>query len=390
MSTINENNIIDIDDSQLLANTPMLLVEQNGQTLAIPLKSHGSSIVPSPSGVSLYRCTEYMPGASMWQITSGLVTLSNGVKLSLVGVYEPRGYGTFTCAKTTATESFIGGEVSMHTVHMSGGGVTDSYIEVTYASARIARSVGNLSNRFDAISFEALDGTLLNTTIELRGDTALLEDRFSGYEIKMTQNDGWTESTSITTDLQPHGYTPKPGNIYSVHTRTLISSRYPEVPPEVIKFYKCDSVSGDTWAGYEWIKTSEPSFNVQGATQDACNGRYTLVRDGDYPTSKVYSNGTYYLCTHVGSDLAHLVWTICDNYIKGASDVTRFYQTTSFEGEYTAPHEAVWHGIEVTQTNAGWVLASSLTFDLVIAGSRPVIGATYSEDTTIAVQSVYS
>lgn len=42
MSTINEKNIIDIDDSQLLANTPMMVVEQNGQTLAIPLMGSGT------------------------------------------------------------------------------------------------------------------------------------------------------------------------------------------------------------------------------------------------------------------------------------------------------------------------------------------------------------
>ena len=37
MSTINENNIKDIDDNTILENTPMVVIEQGGQTLAIPL-----------------------------------------------------------------------------------------------------------------------------------------------------------------------------------------------------------------------------------------------------------------------------------------------------------------------------------------------------------------
>jgi hypothetical protein len=37
MSTINENNIINVDDNAILENTPMVVVEQNGRTLAIPI-----------------------------------------------------------------------------------------------------------------------------------------------------------------------------------------------------------------------------------------------------------------------------------------------------------------------------------------------------------------
>lgn len=44
MSTINQNNIIDVDDSQLLANTPMMVVEQGGSSYAIPLMSKGGGI----------------------------------------------------------------------------------------------------------------------------------------------------------------------------------------------------------------------------------------------------------------------------------------------------------------------------------------------------------
>ena len=44
MSTINQNNIVDVDDSQLLANTPMMVVEQGGQSYAIPLMSKGGGV----------------------------------------------------------------------------------------------------------------------------------------------------------------------------------------------------------------------------------------------------------------------------------------------------------------------------------------------------------
>lgn len=39
--SINENNIKDIDDSTILENTPMVVIEQGGQTIAIPLMGGG-------------------------------------------------------------------------------------------------------------------------------------------------------------------------------------------------------------------------------------------------------------------------------------------------------------------------------------------------------------
>jgi hypothetical protein len=41
MYNINENNIIDVSESKLLANTPMMVIEQNGQTIAVPIMSSG-------------------------------------------------------------------------------------------------------------------------------------------------------------------------------------------------------------------------------------------------------------------------------------------------------------------------------------------------------------
>ena len=41
MSTINENNIIEVDDSTVLENTPMVVIEKNGTTLAIPITGGG-------------------------------------------------------------------------------------------------------------------------------------------------------------------------------------------------------------------------------------------------------------------------------------------------------------------------------------------------------------
>ena len=41
--SINANNITDIDDSTLLANTPMMVVEQGGKTIAVPITAKGGS-----------------------------------------------------------------------------------------------------------------------------------------------------------------------------------------------------------------------------------------------------------------------------------------------------------------------------------------------------------
>lgn len=44
MSTINENNITDVNDSTILENTPMVVIEQNGTTLAIPITGGGRGV----------------------------------------------------------------------------------------------------------------------------------------------------------------------------------------------------------------------------------------------------------------------------------------------------------------------------------------------------------
>lgn len=41
--SINKNNITDIDDSTLLANTPMMVVEQDGKTIAVPIAGRGGA-----------------------------------------------------------------------------------------------------------------------------------------------------------------------------------------------------------------------------------------------------------------------------------------------------------------------------------------------------------
>ena len=45
MSTINQNNILDMADNELLANTPMMVVEQGGKSIAVPLMFKGGAVL---------------------------------------------------------------------------------------------------------------------------------------------------------------------------------------------------------------------------------------------------------------------------------------------------------------------------------------------------------
>ena len=44
MSSINESNIINVDDSAIIANTPMVVIENNGKPIAVPIMSGGADV----------------------------------------------------------------------------------------------------------------------------------------------------------------------------------------------------------------------------------------------------------------------------------------------------------------------------------------------------------
>jgi hypothetical protein len=52
MYNINEKNIIDVSESKLLANTPMMVIEQNGQIIAVPIMGSGGGGGTDVSGVT--------------------------------------------------------------------------------------------------------------------------------------------------------------------------------------------------------------------------------------------------------------------------------------------------------------------------------------------------
>lgn len=110
--SINQNNITDIDDSTVLENTPMIVIEQGGKSIAIPIKSQKSG--GSGSGdTQFYFCTGYDGVVDKIIITAGAIyDEMEGMTFSIVGEYnivDPGAVGTarkWYCAKTTANGEY--------------------------------------------------------------------------------------------------------------------------------------------------------------------------------------------------------------------------------------------------------------------------------------------
>ena len=150
--------------------------------------------------------------------------------------------------------------------------------------------------------------------------------------------------------------------------------------------------TAESWSGYEMIKYNpEYSFIVSGADKLDCNGIYTIAIFDSAPNNIVYSNGTYFLCTHVGIDLQHDRWTICDNPAKGAGNVNYFYTTDSFRStEKISPTQAVWrNNIKLSPPPAGWIRSDILKENMPVYFQKPKVGEIYSADTSIRVRKMY-
>lgn len=110
--SINQNNITDIDESTVLENTPMIVIEQGGKSIAIPIKSQKSG---SDGGgeTQFYLCTGYDGVVDKIIITAGAIyDEMEGITFSIVGEYnivDPGAVGTarkWYCAKTTANGEY--------------------------------------------------------------------------------------------------------------------------------------------------------------------------------------------------------------------------------------------------------------------------------------------
>lgn len=109
--SINQNNIADIDDSTVLENTPMIVIEQGGKSIAIPIKSQKSG---SGGGgeTQFYVCTGYDGVVEKIIVTAGTINDEMEEPVSLVGEYtivDPTAVGTerrWYCPQTTANGDY--------------------------------------------------------------------------------------------------------------------------------------------------------------------------------------------------------------------------------------------------------------------------------------------
>lgn len=127
MSTINQNNILDVADNELLANTPMIVIEQGGKTIAIPIKTQKSGGSNGGGETQFYICTGYDGVVEKIIVTSGLATDDVGEPYSLIGEYtivDPAAVGTdrrWYCPATTASEEYNSTAITLGCAEFESG-----------------------------------------------------------------------------------------------------------------------------------------------------------------------------------------------------------------------------------------------------------------------------
>ena len=346
----------------------------------------------SSSKLEFYRCSEYIPAASVIFITDGLVTLPDGRKISLIGNYTKVSDFDWICAATVADNDYQSAEIIIEQMigELDIGGYQNK-LSINLESLPIAYFIASDAST-ENILFKGYNDIVIDREIVSSVNTKSFISCFSGYQITLTATDLWTESETLTTGLIPTGYIPIPGKIYSAKTRTMIASRYPELPEETIKFYRCQAVdsSTGTWSGYEMLNNfTDHIFEVSGADNADCNGIYTIFRYGYSRTDKVYTNGKYYLRTlYIFGDYS---WAIT-SAPPGTYDYEKFYSTQSFSFDTTPlPSEATWdnEALQVSLLPYGWVRTDNLVENLPINGYTPQVGKIYSVNSTLKLEAAY-
>ena len=361
------------------------------QEMTDAVKSISSS---SSSQLNFYRCAEYHPASSVFYITEGVTTLADGRKISLIGEYIAKSSWEWICPATTAKGDYISAEITLEISPFTstGGGGSGYNLRLLHESKEIA-SATVYSIIIENITFSSVNSAVFDEDILLAGDSGYFNNCFSGYKITLNEGDQWKESSDLSLIGSVSGYIPEPGKIYSQNTYTIISSRYPNIPDELIKFYECSSVNTNdgTWSGYEMMNNlTEYIFEVRGAENADCNGIYYCVELASLPLYKAYSNGKYYIASRMqGSD--KYSWVISDSIEVTENSVT-YYKTDSFEkSQVIPPHEANWIApeLQVTAVPAGWVKTGKLLENIPIKGYTPQVGRIYSSNSTLKLEAAY-
>ena len=360
------------------------------QEMTDAVKSISSS---SSSQLNFYRCAEYHPASSVFYITEGLTTLTDGRKISLIGEYVAKGSEEWICPATTAKGDYISAEITLEiSPFITTLGGSGYFLRLLHESKEIA-SATVYSIIIENITFHSVNSAVFDEDILLAGDSGYFKNCFSGYKITLTDRDVWKESSDLSLIGSVSGYIPEPGKIYSQKTYTIISSRYPNIPDELIKFYECSSVNTNdgTWSGYEMMNNlTEYIFEVRGAENADCNGIYYCVEFDQLMLYKAYSNGKYYIASRMQVSDKYS-WVISDSIEVTENSVT-YYRTDSFEkSQVIPPHEANWIApeLQVTAVPAGWVKTGKLLENMPIKGYTPQVGRIYSSNSTLKLEAAY-
>ncbi len=146
----------------------------------------------------------------------------------------------------------------------------------------------------------------------------------------------------------------------------------------------------ESWSGYEMIKYNRhQTFVVSGAAEEECNGIYTVYKFSNNPLSIVYSNGSCFLLTVIGSGLEYSRWAISDQS-SYSSDATFFYKSASFlNTERLTPLQTTWNTVTLSPPPDGWIRSDRLKENMQATYLKPQVGYIYSEDTSIQVRKMY-
>ncbi|MBO5923355.1 MAG: hypothetical protein J6Q81_02455 [Lentisphaeria bacterium] len=280
----------------------------------------------------------------------------------------------YECA--SYTPDFAGGmQYSFTLVDSSDDNTLESSAVGTYIRTKWVEDTSDIESYLITAKWENENGWLFIEECDESGIFSYRLESQDGSKTYGTDEPFWTRITDYNT-LAIYDW-----DIWETIQVNFSEWQPTELPPTV-----------ESWSGYEMVKyNQECTFVVSNADREDCNGVYTMFKYSSHPNDIVYSNGIHFLCTHIGIDLQHIRWTICDNPTLGAADINYFYTTTSFDSSETiSPINAVWQGsIEISQPPDGWIKSNNLKENLQAAYLTPRPGEIYSEDTSIRVRKMH-
>lgn len=352
MSTINQNNILDVADNELLANTPMMVVEQGGKMIAIPIKTQKSGGSNGGGETQFYVCTGYDGVVEKIIVTSGLVTDDVGEPYSLIGEYtivDPAAVGIdrkWYCPATTASEGYNSTAITIGCAEFESGDFDD--------------------------------------------DGNFIYDKYWSfcYGTNVDEYSAWVSSQSVAGD-SPLGQVWS-GMQGSVDVAPVLTSEVEDVAPY-----------GPTgWRGRPIVMTDNPVFFSYGAGLKNSNGFWEQIAGEGITKESQWRliGGNAIIADGYATDPSYAVWVLYSDSSKSSTQ----YSTAGLPiSEQPVIHPGLrkdWSSSSssfnppptfIYSETGGYFPAKTVVSGLTYAGKPPEIGGFYNADATIKAEKFF-